>query len=46
MTVESRESRVESSEATAEETRPRETRAAKILPALEALLFSSPGPVK
>ena len=26
--------------------RPRETRAAKILPALEALLFSSPGPVK
>lgn len=33
-------------EAPAEETRPLETRAAKIRPALEALLFSSPGPVK
>jgi segregation and condensation protein B len=46
MTIESRESRAESSEAMAEETRPRETRAAKIVAALEALLFSSPGPVK
>lgn len=45
MAVESGESRVESSEAPAEE-RPRETRAAKILTALEALLFSSPGPAK
>jgi segregation and condensation protein B len=46
MTVDSRESRVESSETTAEETRPRETRASKILAPLEALLFSSPSPVK
>lgn len=44
MTVEGQESKVESSEASPE--KPRETRAAKILPALEALLFSSPGPVK
>lgn len=44
MTVEGRESKVESSEASPE--KPRETRAAKILPALEALLFSSPGPIK
>ena len=34
------------SSAEAAPERPRETRAAKILPALEALLFSSPGPVK
>jgi segregation and condensation protein B len=46
MTVESRESRVERSETATEETRPRETRATKIIPALEALLFSSTSPVK
>ena len=46
MTVDSRESRVDSSETATEETRPRETRATKIVPALEALLFSSPSPVK
>jgi segregation and condensation protein B len=44
MTAERRESKVESSEPSPE--KPRETRAAKILPALEALLFSSPGPIK
>jgi segregation and condensation protein B len=44
MTAESREPSVQSSEPAPE--RPRETRAAKILPALEALLFSSPGPIK
>jgi segregation and condensation protein B len=33
-------------EAAAEEVRPRETRAARILPALEALLFSSGSPIK
>lgn len=37
---------VESSEAAPQESRPRENRAAKILAALEALLFSSPSPVK
>ena len=42
--TEENESRVENAEAAPE--RPREARAAKILPALEALLFSSPGPVK
>jgi segregation and condensation protein B len=46
MTVESREPGVESSEAAPQENRPRETRSAKILPALEALLFSSPSPAK
>ena len=46
MAVESREKRVEGLETVPEESRPREARAAKILPALEALLFSSPSPVK
>jgi segregation and condensation protein B len=44
MTADRPGSGVESNEPSPE--RPRETRAAKILPALEALLFSSPGPVK
>ena len=44
MTGESSEPKVENPEASPE--KPRETRAAKIVPALEALLFSSPGPVK
>lgn len=43
MAVESPEPRVDRA---AEEVRPRETRAAKILPALEALLFSSGSPIK
>lgn len=43
MPVEKEETGVETA---AEEARPRETRAAKILPALEALLFSSGSPIK